>query len=243
MTAKLGAVAVGALVAVAAITASAGEAEIRSSLTERVPSLPKIDEVNRTAIPSLYEVRMGTTLYYTDEGGNYLIRGEIVDIKSGANLTQARLDKITVIDVAALDLKDAIVWKRGNGLRKLVVFADPNCGYCKRFERELQIAKDLTVYTFLYPILGGDSAEKARDVWCAADRTKAWRSWMLDGVAPPRNAGACDAGALGRNRALGARHRISGTPALVFENGKRVPGMVRSEELEQNLRLALRRSK
>ena len=107
-------------------------------------------------------MRIGTDILYTDEHGNHLIEGNLIETKTRINLTEERIDKLTAIDFEKLPLKDAIVWKQGNGERKLVVFADPNCGYCKKFERDLQKIKNVTVYTFLYPILGGDSPEKAR---------------------------------------------------------------------------------
>ena len=106
----------------------------------------------------------------------------MIDTKTRVNLTEQRIAKLTAIDFKALPLKDAMVWKQGTGERKLVVFADPNCGYCKKFEKDLQAVKDVTVYTFLYPILGADSAEKSKQIWCAKDNTKAWRDWMLNGT-------------------------------------------------------------
>jgi len=210
-------------------------AAIRKALAERLPNLPKIDEISKTPIAGLYELRVGTDIYYSDEKGNYLVDGHIVETATRSNLTQARIDKLTAIDVAALPLKDAIVWKQGSGARKLVVFADPNCGYCKRFERDLNSIKDVTVYTFLYPILGGDSPDKAKNIWCAKDRTAAWRDWMLDGVATPRAMGQCDTTALDRNTELGQKHKINGTPALVFEDGKRVGGALPAAQLEKQL--------
>lgn len=218
-----------------ASTAYAGDAEIRKALGERLPDLGKIDEVIKTPIAGLYEIRIGVEIFYTDEAGNYLIQGAILDTKSRINLTEERISKLTAIDFASLPLKDAIVWTQGNGSRKLVVFADPNCGYCKRFEREVQKAKDLTVYTFLYPILGGDSPEKARNIWCAKDRTKVWTAWMIDGTAPLKSIGECDASALQRVAALAKKHNVTGTPALVFEDGKRVPGAMTLDQLEKQL--------
>ena len=221
--------------AVAASTAWADEATIRKNLAERLPDFPKIDEVNKTTIPGLFEVRIGTEILYTDERGDHLIEGTVIDTKTRANLTQARVDKLTAIDFAALPLKDAIVVKQGNGSRKLVVFADPNCGYCKKFETDLQKVKDVTVYTFLYPILGGDSPEKARNIWCAKDSATAWRDWMIRATAPARSMGECDTGALQRNVALAKKHRVNGTPAVVFEDGKRVPGAIPPEQVERML--------
>ena len=211
------------------------EALIRKNISERLPDFPKIDEVSKSAIAGVYELRMGTEVLYTDEQGNTLIQGQLIDTKTRTNLTEARIDKLTAIDFASLPLKDAIVWKQGAGTRKLVVFADPNCGYCKKFERDLQQVKDVTVYTFLYPILGGDSPDKSRNIWCAKDNTKAWRDWMIEGAVPPKVMGACDSAALTRNATMGRKYRVNGTPALVFEDGKRVPGAMPADQLEKQL--------
>jgi thiol:disulfide interchange protein DsbC len=116
--------------AVALLPAFADEAAIRKNIAERLPDFPKVDEIIKTPIPGLYEVRFGADVFYTDEQGNYLIEGQMIDTKTHTNLTEARIAKLTAIDFASLPLKDAIVWKQGTGARKLVVFADPNCGYC-----------------------------------------------------------------------------------------------------------------
>ena len=213
----------------------AGEAEIRKALGERLADLGKIDEVTKLPVAGLYEVRVGAEIYYTDENGNHLIEGQLLDTKTRTNLTEARIAKLTAIDFASLPLKDAVVWKQGDGSRKLVVFADPNCGYCKRFEREARAVKNITIYTFLYPVLGAESADKSRNIWCAKDRGKVWADWMVDSVPPPKATGECDSAALQRNAALGRKHKINGTPALVFEDGKRVPGAMSLEQLEKQL--------
>lgn len=218
-----------------ASAALADEAAIRKAIAERMPEFPKIDEIRKTPIAGLYEVRVGTDVFYSDEDGHHLIDGQLIDTKTRTNLTEERIAKLTAIDFAKLPLKDAIVWKQGSGARKLVVFADPNCGYCKKFERDLQQVKDVTVYTFLYPILGGDSPEKSRNIWCAKDNTKAWRDWMIDGTAPARSIGQCDTAALARNVSLGRKHKVTGTPALVFEDGTRVPGAMPPEQVEKRL--------
>ncbi len=215
--------------------ASADEAAIRKTIAERMPDFPKIDEVTKTPIPGLYELRVGSEIFYSDETGNHLIDGQLIDTRSRNNLTEARLNKINAIDFASLPIKDALVWKAGNGARKMVVFADPNCGYCKRFERDLQRVKDVTVYTFLLPILGGDSPEKSRNIWCAKDNTRAWLNWMLEGTVPPRTMGECDASAIERNTLLARKHRVNGTPAVVFEDGKRIPGAMSTEQIEKQL--------
>jgi len=220
--------------ALALAPAFADEAAIRKNISERVPDFPKIDEVTKTSIPGLYEIRIGTDILYTDEQGNYIIEGQLIETKTRTNLTEQRVAKLTAIDFKTLPLKDAMVWKQGTGERKLVVFADPNCGYCKKFERDLQSVKDVTVYTFLYPILGGDSPEKSKQIWCAKDNIKTWRDWMIKGT-PIGDSPACDTSALSRNLALGRKHRITGTPGVVYEDGKMQPGAVGTEAVERQL--------
>lgn len=224
-----------AVLAIAALPAAAQEDVIRKNLMERLPQMPKIDEVTKTPIPGLYEVRMGTDVIYSDESGNHVIQGSIFDTRNKTNLTDARIQKLTAIDFASLPLKDAMVQKQGNGSRKLAVFADPNCGYCKRFERDLATVKDVTVYTFLYPILGADSDSKAKAIWCSKDAQKTWRSWMLEGATIPKQMGSCDTAAIARNVAFGQKHKLNGTPALVFQDGRRLPGAIPAAEIEKQL--------
>jgi thiol:disulfide interchange protein DsbC len=216
-------------------------ATIRGTLAKRLPNLPPIDEVTRSPVPGLWELRVGSHVIYSDAQGSFVIEGEIVDTSTNVNLTRQRIDDLTAFDFAKLPLKDAVVWKQGNGTRKLVVFADPNCGYCKKLERELSGVPDITVFTFLVPILGGDSPAKARDIWCAKDRSKAWRNWMVDDAAPPSARQTCDTAALSRNVLLGEKHGVTGTPSLVFENNERVPGILSHEALEKKFTLLARR--
>jgi thiol:disulfide interchange protein DsbC len=215
--------------------ALAQEAVIRKTLPERWPNMPKIDEVVKSPVPGLWEVRMGTDIVYTDDQANFVVQGEVIDTKTRTNLTQARIDKLTAFDFPKLPFKDAVVIKQGTGARKMAVFVDPNCGYCKRFEADLAKVKDVTIYTFLYPILGPDSLTKAQDVWCAKDPAKVWRDWMLKAVVPPRATTKCDTTALDRNTELGQKHRVQGTPAAVFEDGARLPGAVPADHIEKQL--------
>ena len=149
-----------ALLTVAAATlslsATAQEDAIRKALAERIPQMDKIDEVRATPMKGLYEVRIGTDLFYTDAKGDYVIQGELIDSKARRNLTEDRINKLTAVNFSALPLKDAVTIVRGDGKRKVAVFEDPNCGYCKRFERDLQQINNVTVYLFLYPILSPD---------------------------------------------------------------------------------------
>jgi thiol:disulfide interchange protein DsbC len=223
--------------------ALAQEAAIRKALADRLPTLQKIDEVSRTPIPGLYEVRYnGTELLYSDEKGEFIIDGSMFDTRTQTNLTQIRLDKLTAIDFDSLPLKDAIAIRQGSGARKMAVFVDPNCGYCKRFERELAAIKDVTIYTFLIPILGPDSSVKSRDIWCSKEQARTWRSWMLDGVSPAKSIGGCDPGAVERNVEFSRKHRINGTPAVLFADGTRKPGAMPGDEVERLLTTAARKT-
>lgn len=220
-------------VALAAPDDAAVTATIRTNLAKQLPNLPKIDEITKTPVPGLWELRIGSQVIYSDSAGKFVIEGEIIDATKHVNLTKERVDRLTAFDFARLPLKDAVVWKRGTGARKLVVFADPNCGYCKKLERDLNNVPDITVYTFMVPILGGDSPQKARDIWCSKDSGRAWRTWMIDGTPPAAASAKCDISALSRNVALGEKHAVTGTPALVFEDSARVPGIISPEEIEK----------
>jgi thiol:disulfide interchange protein DsbC len=232
-----------ALAAALAWPALADEATIRKNIAERLSDFPKIDEVSKTPIPGLWEVRVGFDIFYTDDQGNHMIQGTVFDTKSKTNLTEKRIAKLTTIEFDQLPLKDAMVIKQGSGARKLAVFADPNCGYCKRFERDLLSVKDVTIYTFLMPVLGPDSIDKSRSIWCSKEAQKTWRSWMIEGTTPVKVMGACDTTAIERNTAFGRKYRINGTPAILFEDGQRVPGAMPAAEVEKHLAEAARPGK
>lgn len=218
------------------VSALAQEAVIRKTLAERIPQLKAIDEVRKTDIPGLFEVRVnGVEIFYTDAKANYLIQGSLIDTKQRRNITEERIDKLTAIKFDSLPFKDAFTVVRGNGQRKLAVFEDPNCGYCKRFERDLQKVDNVTVYMFLYPILGPDSTEKSKAIWCAKDRAQTWQDWMVREQPLPATAPNCDTSTLARNVELGRGYRITGTPTLIFADGTRVPGAIGTAQIEKQL--------
>lgn len=226
------------LLAVATVTiclaATAQEAVIRKNLAERVPQLQKIDEITKSAMPGLYELRVnGSDILYTDAEGNFLIQGSLIDTKLHRNLTEERVEKLTAVDFATLPVKDAFTVVHGNGKRKLAVFEDPNCPYCKHFERDLQAVNNVTIHMFLLPILGRDSPEKSKNVWCSKDRSKAWQDLMLKDALP--QAATCDTSALNRNLEFATKYKITGTPTLFFTDGSRVPGYINAQQVEKFL--------
>ena len=217
-----------------AVFAQGEEAQIRKNLKERMPQIQPIDEVRRTPMPGLFEVRVdGTDIYYTDASGHFLLQGQLIDTRNQRNLTEERLQKIMAIDFKSLPFKDAISWVKGNGERKLAVFEDPNCGYCKRFERDIAKLDNVTVFIFLYPILGKDSVEKSKSIWCAKDPAKSWQDWMVRDQMPA--AANCDTGSLKRNMEYGQKMRITGTPTTLLPDGTRIPGAIELSQLEKLL--------
>ena len=233
LTAGFRLVGLAGLLACSLSAAFAQEAVIRKNLAERLPALSKIDEVSKTPMNGLYEIRVDSDIFYTDAEGNFLIQGNLIDTKGKRNLTEERVTKLSAIDFDDLPLKDAFTQVRGNGKRKLAVFEDPNCGYCKRFERDLQKVNDVTIHTFLIPILSADSAEKSKNIWCAKDKNKAWLDWMVRDQNPAK--ASCDTTALERNLAFSKKYMITGTPTVFFADGTRVPGAISAQEIEKQL--------
>ncbi len=209
----------------------AQDANLKKNLAERLPSLPKIEEIIKTPMPGVFEVRVqGNELFYTDAKGDFLIQGVLIDTKQKRNLTEERTDKLSAVAFDSIPLKFAFTQVKGNGKRKLVVFADPNCGYCKRFEKDLQKIDNVTIYHMMYPVLGEDSKTKSRNIACAKDRVKTWNDWMLQGVTPP--AVVCDNHNIDAIVEFGKKHRINGTPTLFVADGTRVPGAIDAAQVE-----------
>lgn len=234
LTASLRLAGLAGLLACSLSSAFAQEASIRKNLAERLPALSKIDEVRKTPMNGLYEIRVNDSdILYTDAEGNFLLQGNLIDTRAKRNLTEERVEKLSAIDFDALPLKDAFIQVRGNGKRKMAVFEDPNCVYCKRFERDLQKVNNVTIHTFLLPILSPDSVEKSRNIWCAKDKGKAWLDWMVRDQ--PAAKASCDTAALERNLAFGKKYKITGTPTVFFADGSRVPGAIGAEQIEKML--------
>ena len=210
------------------------DANLKKTLADRLPSLPKIEEISKTPMPGVFEIRVqGNEIFYSDAKGDFLIQGALIDTKQKRNLTEERNDKLSAIPFDSLPLKYAFTQVKGNGKRKLVVFADPNCGYCKRFEKDLQKLENVTIYHLLYPILGEDYKTKSNNIWCAKDKAKVWNDWMINGTAPA--AANCDTAAIDAIVEFGKKQRITGTPTLLFADGTRVPGAVPMAQVEKLL--------
>lgn len=219
-----------ALLLLAAGAVRADEASVKKSVEAWMGG--KVDGVRKAGVLGLYEIQIGNELYYTDEKVSLLFDGNIIDTRTRKNLTQARINKLSAIKFADLPLELAVKTVRGDGRRVFATFEDPNCGYCKKLAKEMAGMDNVTIYTFLLPILSRDSAEKSRAVWCAADRAKAWSDLMVNGTVPA--AGTCDA-PIEKVVALAQKYNIRGTPTIFLSDGERIPGAVPVAQLEQKL--------
>ncbi len=222
--------------------AIADEVSLKKAVEAAYPKF-KVESVVKTPYAGLYEVFMGGQIIYTDEKLTFLIaEGRLVDPKSKKDVTGERLEELTKIDFSSLPLEQAIKVVKGNGSRKLVVFSDVDCPYCKQLERkELSNITDVTVYTFLYPIdqLHPDAAKKSKTIWCASNRAKAWNDWILNNQLPA-SAGNCEV-PLERVGELARKLGVTSTPTLIFADGKRMMGAQPYKEIEKYLQAAAKK--
>ncbi|MGA7179142.1 MAG: DsbC family protein [Thiobacillaceae bacterium] len=217
--------------------AISGDADIRKALSAQYPGT-EISSVSKTPYGGLYEVIVDGEVAYVTADGKYLILGSVVDVSTKKNLTSARMEKLLEVKWSSLPFSQAIKVVKGDGSRKLAVFSDPDCPYCRRFENELTKVNNVTIYTFLTPIesLHPAAVNIAKQIWCEKDRVGAWHDYMLKGVRP-NGATTCN-NPIDENMTLGNKLKVSGTPTLIFENGQRVPGMVPADKLDKMLTAA-----
>ena len=222
-----------ALASLFVATVNADEADIKKAMEAKLGA--KVESVTKSGYLGLYEVYSeGNILYTDDKMTAFIAGGQLIDGKTMKNVTEERMRKLTAIKFSELPLDRAIKQVRGDGKRLLATFEDPNCGYCKRLARDLLKLDNVTIYTFLYPILSEDSLRKSKQIWCSADRAKAWNDWMIEGRAPAAKED-CDTAAITRNQEYGRRLGISGTPTMFFADGERVPGAMPLAKIEQKL--------
>jgi thiol:disulfide interchange protein DsbC len=221
-----------ALACAFAASAFADEASVKKGIEAKLNG--KVDSVTKTPYAGLYEVYADGQIIYTDEKQTTLFIGTLIDGKTMKNVTAERMQKLTAIRFNDLPLEQSLKIVRGDGKRVFATFEDPNCGYCKRLAKDVAKLDNVTIHVFLYPILTPDSLEKSKQIWCAADRGRAWTEWMVDGKAPPAK-NDCDVSALQKNVELGHRLAINGTPTIFFVDGERIPGAVPIAKIEQKL--------
>lgn len=219
------------VVAAAATAEDAKAAAVQKLFAERFNNPPIVGV--RSTPYGLYEVQLGSDLVYTDEQVNFVLDGTLIDAKTRRDITRERQDELAKVPFEQLPFELAFKQVRGDGSRKLAIFEDPNCGYCKSLRKSLGEIDNLTVYTFPYPILSPDSTQKVKNIWCAKDRGETWDAWMLKGVVPPTV--DCEV-PVDKMVALGQKLMVRGTPAIFFADGSRVGGAIPKEELEKRLK-------
>jgi thiol:disulfide interchange protein DsbC len=216
--------------------AYADEASLKKAIESTFPKV-KVQSITKTPFNGLYEVYFDGQIIYTDEKFSFLLAdGRLIDTKTRKDLTAERMETLTRVDFNALPLDQAVKVVKGDGSRKLVVFSDPDCPYCKKLEqKELIGINNVTIYTFLYPLEGlhPDAGNKSRAIWCAPDRSKAWQEWALNGQLP-KGAANCDT-PIAEIADLGRKLGITSTPTLIFADGKRMLGAYPAKEIEKAL--------
>lgn len=211
------------------------ENAVRQGVEHWLKGRYKVDAVARSPIAGLYEVRLGSDLIYVDEKGAYaFIEGQLIDLKNNRNITRERTEEISTIQFKDLPLQLAFKQVQGSGRRVMAVFEDPNCGYCRKLRADLAVIKDVTIYTFVLPLLSPDSEVKSRNALCASDKVKAWNDLMLSGKSPPTAPTSCDA-PLAKLKELGRSLGVTGTPTTFFPNGKRLTGYAPMAQFEKML--------
>ncbi|TSA21829.1 MAG: DsbC family protein [Betaproteobacteria bacterium] len=230
-----------ALLAVSGQMAWADDAAVRAAAKNLAPDV-RVTSVRATPVAGVNEVvlegEQGPMLVYINDKGTYAFAGELIDINKGRSLTDERIEELTRVKFDSLPLDKAIKTVKGNGKRRLVVFSDADCPYCRKLENELVKVTDVTIYTFLYPIAHPAANQKSKQIWCAPDRAQAWSDYMLQKTLPA-NSGDCP-NPMEATLALGQKLRVSGTPTLIFANGKRAPGYVPADRIEKLLQEAAR---
>lgn len=221
-----------AVLSAASLSVLADADSVKKELEKKYPDI-KADKITKTNYGELYEIFTNGELIYTDEKVSYLVLGTLVDASTRANVSEARLQKLTAIAFNDLPFDQAIKLVRGNGARKIAIFEDPNCGYCRRFEQDVNSLDNITAYIFVYPILSADSTEKSKSIWCSPDRLKAWQDHMLRSK-PPTAKGTCDT-PVDKIVALGQKLRINGTPTTFFEDGERISGAITKDRIESKM--------
>lgn len=220
-----------------AAPAFADEAKVRRMIEEKVRGAAQVEAVRKAPWGGLYEVVVrgpdGPQIYYVDGSASVIIAGQAIDAKSGRNLTEERLQKLSAIKWGSLPLDWAISTTRGSGRRKIAVFSDPNCPYCKRFEKDLAKLDDITVHIFLYPVISAASVTQTKSVWCSKDRAKAWNDLMLRDIEPAAKPD-CDT-PVEKLVALGRKLGATSTPTWFLENGQRHSGAAPLDEVRRFL--------
>ena len=212
-------------------------AQLQKTLAERLPQ-SKIVDIKPAAVPGLYEVFTGSSLFYSDATGDYIIEGSLIDTRTKKDLTEARVNERNVIRFDSLPFDKAIKVVKGDGSRKLAVFTDPDCPYCKRLEEEIKSVDNVTMYLFMFPLkqIHPNAERHAKSIWCAENSATAWTAWVLDKKEPEDK--TCQNDPVDATLQLGEKLNVNGTPTIYFEDGSRQAGAMKAADLETKMKEA-----
>ena len=228
---KITLIAAAALISASPLALADAETDaVMGALKKRYPATTFVS-VDKTPFKGVYEVTMGKNIAYTDREGRYFLYGNLFDMQEQVDLTSAKRRALARVDWGKLNLADAIVTVKGRGERKLAVFTDPDCPYCRRLEPELDKLDNVTIYTFMLPLeqLHPEAKAKTIAVWCSADKAAAWKELMVRGVRP--KGGNCDH-PVDRIIETAAKLSIRGTPHLIAADGRSLPGAASASQID-----------
>lgn len=211
--------------------------QLKANLVKQIPGLTQVDQVNPTKVSGLYEVVVGRKIFYVSTDGKYAMFGNMVDLATKQSITEQRMQDLAKVDFSKLPLDLAIKQVIGDGSRKIAVFTDPDCPYCKMFEKQVvPQLNNVTVYSFLFPLpIHPNAASDAKKIWCSKDRAATWAAWMQKDTALPTNT-SCDTSALDQVMKIGTDVvQVDGTPTIILSNGQILPGMVPADQLNAKL--------
>lgn len=208
--------------------------QLQKTLTERLPK-SKIVDIRPATVPGLYEVFTGGSMFYSDPTGDYILSGSLIDTRTQKNLTEARVNKRNAIRFDSLPFDKAIKVVKGDGSRKLAVFTDPDCPYCRRLEEEMKSVSNVTMYLFMFPLkqIHPHAERHAKAIWCSDDSAKSWAAWVLDRKEPADK--TCQNDPVDATLQLGAKLHVNGTPTIYFEDGSRQAGAMKAADLETKM--------
>ena len=211
--------------------------QLKLNLVKQVPGLTTIDQINPTKISGLYEVVVGRKIFYVSTDGKFAVFGNVVELDTKQSVTEQRMQELAKVDFSKIPLDLAVKQVIGDGSRKIAVFTDPDCPYCKMFEKQVvPLLKNVTVYSFLFPLpIHPNAANDSKKIWCSKDRTATFAAWMGKDVALPSNT-SCDTSALDKVMKIGTDLiGVDGTPTIILENGQIIPGMLPADQLNAKL--------
>lgn len=220
------------ILSVATFSASGADLDLASVIGAKLGK--KVDSVKSVDFADLYEVASEGNVIYVDKNIKHVFAGSVYDIEKKINLTKESIKKAQLINFDELPIKNSVQTIGKPGEKRIVVFADPNCKFCKKLEKDLAELKGVKILTFIYPILSEDSANISRDIWCSASPSDAWREWMLAGKKPKSSDCSSPNEA---NLLLGRKLHVNATPVMFFEDGDRISGAVPVEKIKEKLKM------